>query len=170
MNTATAQETQHEECVPEAAIEIMGSICNLPLTRHPCETDSELLNQLPSLIAVISLVGDMNWSICLGFPKATACAVAERFAGFAVPFESGDISDAIGEIANITAGSIKARVDGFGMKADISLPSIMRCVGVEMLSFRKATSLKWCFDSECGPMWVELFSGHAVLPVRESGK
>ena len=72
----------------------------------------------PTVLSVISLVGGVDWSIFLGLPKDTAVALAKSFAGFDIPFESDDLGDAIGELSNILAGNVKARLDRVGIKTE----------------------------------------------------
>ena len=47
---------------------------------------------------MISVLGDVDWAVFLGLPKATAEAVTEKFAGFAIPFDSNGMGDAVGEL------------------------------------------------------------------------
>jgi chemotaxis protein CheX len=158
----------HSDCVPESAVEIFQSICRMTIAPKEAARD-DILRKSPSIVAVVSLVGDVSWGLHIGLPKETAAAVAERFAGFPIPFESNDICDAVGEIVNILAGDVKARLDPCGVKVNISLPSLMRCGEIEILLFHNAQSRNWCFDSEAGPFWVEINAGLSVVPTRASG-
>ena len=169
--TATAPAVNplvHADCVPESAVQIFQSICRM--TVRPQETvRDDLLRRTPTIVAVVSLVGDVSWGLHIGLPKETASAVAERFAGFPIAFDTSDLCDAVGEIVNILAGDVKARLDPRGVKANISLPSLMRCGEIEILLFHNGQSRNWCFDSEAGPFWVEVCAGPTAIPTRPSG-
>jgi len=59
-----------------------------------------------------------------------------------VPFESSDMGDAIGELANVIAGSVKARLDQRGAKANISLPTVLRGSAVESVHLQNVRAMR----------------------------
>ena len=154
--TEQAINTEHTECVPRAAVEILNATCGLTLepTDDPGDLTSDGL-----IIALISLVGDVEWSVFLGLPPQTATAVASTFAGFEIPFDSEDMGDAIGELANVVAGQVKTLLDQQSVKANISLPSVIRAEHLEVLSRRAAIAHRWCFDTPHGKLWTGVTVG-----------
>lgn len=147
--------TKHWDCVPAAAAEVFQSLCGVDLVvsadQNPLAEDL--------ILAVISLVGDLEWSLFLGLPAATATTVAAKFAGFEIPFDSPDLGDAIGEVANILAGRVKALLDSHGVRADISLPTVLRAKGLEVLIQRQTVSQKICLQCDMGRLWVGVAAG-----------
>lgn len=141
-------------CVPAAATSIFKATCGLDL--RPVELDAEL-NEV--VVAVISLMGSVEWAVFLGLPKPTAVALAAKFAGFEIPFESSDMADAIGELTNIFAGEVKAQLDRKGVKAEISLPSVLRGDNLHLVIPRDTPLIKTCFDSAVGKIVVGLVVG-----------
>ncbi len=150
-NTATTSEVEHLDCVAEAAVEIFNITCEL--TINPLDKEENLAGD-GVIIAVISLVGDVDWSVFLGLPRQTATSVAAKFAGFEIPFDSADMGDAIGELSNILGGQVKALLDRRSVKADISLPSVMRAENMAVLVQRDVAGTKTCFDSSLGKLWT----------------
>jgi chemotaxis protein CheX len=146
---------KHHECIGESAAGILNATCGISLSPQ----DDKDVPGNDVLIAVISLVGSVEWSIFLGLPRLTACALAAKFAGFEIPFESGDMGDAVGELANILAGDIKNRLDAKGVKANISLPTVIRAQDIHVLIQRNATAIKTCYRSELGSLWVGVTAG-----------
>ena len=144
----------HSDSVIQASADTFQSLCGIEL--RPTEDAAETNDG--TLIAVISLVGDLDWSIFLGLPRDTATAVCAQFAGFEIPFESEDMGDAVGELANILAGQTKALLDAAGVKAEISLPSVMRAESLSVLLPRHATTVKYDFDSDLGPLWTGIIA------------
>jgi len=65
----------------------------------------------------------------------------------------------VGELANIIAGDVKARLDARGVKADISLPMVIRAQDIQVLVQRNSKMLKQCYTSEPGPLWVGVTAG-----------
>lgn len=139
------------ECISQAAPEIIQTTCGVKLVLQ--SGDHEPTSD-GVVIALISLVGDVDWSIFLGIPRATAPSLAEKFAGFKIPFESDDMGDAVGELTNILAGAVKTRLFGQGIKANISLPSVLRAEGLHVLNRRDSETIRLCFTCPLGPIWT----------------
>lgn len=158
MNSATTTNdaiAPHWECVVTAATEVFEATCGMKLTplAEAETTDGQLI------LAVIALVGEVEWSLFLGLPSGTAAAAAAKFAGFEIPFESPDMGDAIGEVTNILAGRLKALLDKRGVRTEISLPTVMRADGLHVLVQRQSASAKICFDSPLGRLWTGVLAG-----------
>ena len=83
------------------------------------------------VVGIISFVGDASWILMLAFPKDSAETLAEKFCGFAVPYDNPDMGDVIGELANVMAGDIVARMGVQGVKVAMSLPTVLRGQNVE---------------------------------------
>jgi chemotaxis protein CheX len=141
--------------VAESAVGILNATCGVQLKS---QQDDGTLSDDGAIIAFISLVGDVEWSIFLGLTRQSACALAERFAGFEIPFESDDMGDAIGELSNILAGEVKARLDKKAAKVEISLPSVIRAESLCVLKQRGVSMSKACFDSSMGTLWTGLIT------------
>jgi chemotaxis protein CheX len=75
---------------------------------------------------IIAVVGDLSWSVSLAFPQKTAEALAPQFAGFEIAYDTPDMNDMIGEIANVLAGDVVARLDAQGHDVRMSLPTVAR--------------------------------------------
>jgi len=146
---------RHFDCVGEAACGVLKTACSLSLVPH--EEEASVCPEV--VIAIISLVGQVEWSLFIGLPKATAIGLAAKFAGFEIPYDSPDMGDAVGELANLLAGDVKARLDARGVKADISLPTVLRAQDIHVLIQRNSPSQKSCYRSELGPMWIGVTSG-----------
>jgi CheY-specific phosphatase CheX len=159
VTSAGASNILHTECLAEAAAEILGATCGITLTPQQDDSDSETKTVI---IAVISLVGDVEWSIFLALPDDTATAVAAKFAGFEIPFDSPDMGDAVGEVANILAGRVKAMLVGKGLKASISLPSVIRANGVHLLAQSEVQTVRMCFASQLGTLWTGIMAARNV--------
>ena len=142
---------QHHECVGDAAVDMLGATCGVEL--EP-QQDDEALNTDGVIIAIISLLGDVDWSVFLGLPRETATGLAAKFAGFEIPFDSPDMGDAIGELANIVAGEVKNRLDKRGLQAEISLPGVIRAESPCVLNQQNVEAVKMCFASPVGPLWT----------------
>lgn len=83
------------------------------------------------VVGIISFMGDINWIVMLELPKESAKAMASKFCGFEIDYDSADMGDVVGELANVLAGDIVARMGKEDLKAAMSLPTILRGHDVE---------------------------------------
>lgn len=88
------------------------------------EKNLECSGEQESLCGNISIMGDWQGSFLLCLPLSLARKVAETMFGMNEG-EAGDseISDAIGELANMTGGNFKSTLEG---ACQLSLPSVIR--------------------------------------------
>lgn len=71
---------------------------------------------------IIGFSGEFVGSMVLSFQRKTAEAIVTAFAGSPIAPDSPDFADAVGELANMIAGSAKK---SFGGTTNISVPSIV---------------------------------------------
>ncbi|MCL6628304.1 MAG: chemotaxis protein CheX [Armatimonadetes bacterium] len=110
------------EYVGQSTLETFAMIAGEQL-----EIDSESTSQDEDCITgIISMTGDLTWSLLLQLPKEVAVDVAQKFAGFEIPFESQDMADVVGELANVLSGDISARCEAAGISANLTLPIVAR--------------------------------------------
>ena len=139
------------DCVAQAAAQILSATCGVTVESLELE---EGLSSGEVIIGIISLVGDIEWSVFFGMPSETAVATCLKFAGFEIPFDSADMGDAIGELTNMLAGQVKLNLDQRGVRADISLPSVIRAQNMTVLAQAQDSVDKRCFTSELGKFWT----------------
>ncbi len=114
-----------------------------------------------AVVGIISFVGDITWLLMLVMPRASANSVVTRFCGFDVDYESPDMGDVVGELANVVAGDIIARLSEEGIKVGMSLPTIMRGHDVEPLLPRGLPSKKMHFTFPEGEFFLKLAGAKA---------
>ncbi|MCD6365701.1 MAG: chemotaxis protein CheX [Planctomycetes bacterium] len=151
---------EHSDCVWDSVTEVFQTTCGVDAKQ--VEAEEEGFGGHKVLVSIISIVGDIDWSIFLGMIEPTAVACVKHFAGFDVPFDSEDMGDAIGELTNILAGRIKAALDQRSIGGDISLPSVMRADNVEVLLESDSSTAKACYECEAGKFWVGVVVGKAA--------
>jgi len=135
---------------------VLQATCGL--TAEPLDAPANHGADGELVVAVISLVGDVEWLLDLCLPRETAVGLAARFAGFPIPYESEDMGDAVGELSNILAGKVKAALDGLGVRAEIGLPAVLRGDRMEVLVRRGAPAATMGFATECGEVCVRVIA------------
>lgn len=103
---------------------------------------------------VIGLSGEAQGSICLSFPKLIALKVVSTLVGSDIKIVGPDVSDAIGEIANIIAGNAKQHLTQFNLS--ISLPKVIIGKDHKIASQRGIPTIVVPFDSPIGNFAMEV--------------
>jgi chemotaxis protein CheX len=158
--TAICPTTQVDPAYWEVIVSGLSEVFSTTCGATPQAADLPAENADDMIMGVVSLVGDVEWSLFLGLPRPTATAAAAKFAGFEIPFDSQDMGDAIGELANIFAGKVKALLDAKKVRVEISLPSVLRAKDVHVLApSPAAASAKGYFKSEIGAFYAGMLTG-----------
>ena len=147
----------------DAIVEYWGSIVEMSrdIIEATCgievqQVDAECTNPEAgkTILAIISLVGDVEWSFFLSLPPNTAVDLVKQFAGFEIPFDSDDMADASGELANILAGRVKAALDEQGVEVEISVPSVLRADHMHVMIPKEALHRCARVATGLGPLWI----------------
>lgn len=155
------------DAVREAVVATLDRICSeKPILR--ANGDQEI--SCASVVGIISFVGDFSWSLALVLPQETAPALALQFAGFEVPFDSPDMGDVVGELANVLAGDVVARLEGKRITAQMTLPTVARGHDMETILLKGTSAMRMTFASGNGPLRFKLAAVQPTkLNARRSG-
>ena len=116
------------------------------------------------ITALIGLSGTVRSTVSLTFPAATALAVASQLMGMEIKAVDDTVSDAVGELVNMIAGSAKAKLHtGEGEPVQLSLPTVVRGSSYVMDSPKGSTCLDVSFSSTLGPFSLR-------VSLQQSGK
>jgi CheY-like chemotaxis protein len=148
----------HGECVALAAQFVFGETFGLALIPETTPSESEGEN---IVFGMVTVLGDVHWSVVFGFDESAAAGVASRLAGFDIPFDSPDIGDAIGEVTNIVAGHLKGMLVERGLRIECSLPTV---IGASRIRFlvqrgRRTTADQVHYRTPVGRLWVAVSVG-----------
>lgn len=148
----------HGECVPQALREVLAQACDLELSSVPVD---EEIRRGDVVFGMISILGDVQWSVVLGFTRDAASSVASRFAGCDGPIDDDDMGDAIGEITNILGSRVKLLLGKAGLVVEMSLPMVISASDFRFLiqRRRKGADAYAHFDSPVGELWTKVTVG-----------
>lgn len=139
-------------CIHDGVLEVFhgyfGPLC-------PCGEDKVDDAGLEGFMSVISFVGTFPWILMLALPYSTTIAMVKRFTGLEISADSPDMVDGVGELINILAGAVSAKVEASGIKAKMSLPSVARG-SLRMLLPSKAPRHRLHYTSAQGPFRVQV--------------
>jgi CheY-like chemotaxis protein/CheY-specific phosphatase CheX len=158
----------HGDCAALAMQEMLTQTCTLKVV--PETRAAKALNALTAgggadsrncVFGVISVAGELQWGVTLGFEQAAAEGVASRFAGCPISSDDPDLGDAIGEISNIVAGYMKRLLRERGVQVTHSLPTVFSADRIRLLVQRGHFSYadRVDFNSEVGRFWISVASG-----------
>ena len=104
------------------------------------------------ITAVISLMGEGSGSICLSFPNTTAFEAIRRMTDLEFTEVTSMVCDAVGEFANVIAGSAKDKITQLSL--ELGIPTVVR--GDNHLIEFPSNSQPMCidYDSDIGPFMI----------------
>lgn len=117
------------EVVRNSALETCAMMCG----EEPAIVECHEYSSNEGITGIISMFSDSTWSLMMSFPRDTSVAIAEKFCGLSLAYDSEDMADLVGEMANVLAGDVSARLDAMGIRAELSLPAVVRGKDVELV-------------------------------------
>lgn len=137
-----------QESVLNSFTNYFGPLC-------PCGEDKVNGAGITGIFGIISFVGTFPWTLILALPQPTAAMMVEKFAGFAIPFDSEDMIDAVGELINIMAGVASGEAETRGVLSRMSLPSVARG-NLQMRLPSNAPCHRLHYETAQGPFCVKI--------------
>ncbi len=113
---------KYAQDIATATEEIFSSMIMLEVSPGEAfrRADSKLND---SVSGIVGLAGETKGLLAIHLPQKTALDVTTAFLGMEVKEIDEDVCDAIGELANMLGGCLKAAIDPSGSKVQLSMPS-----------------------------------------------
>ncbi|BHH83361.1 chemotaxis protein CheX [Desulforhopalus sp. 52FAK] len=139
----------------ESTSEIFSSMVMMEVTVNGELKDSiEPLNK--SITGVIGLAGTHKGVLAIHFPHPVAMAITGSFLGMEVEEVNEDVEDAVGELANMLGGNVKAILSDNGRDIDLSLPSVVSGENYDFQPTKEVDRVVIPFKCDAGEFSVEL--------------
>lgn len=138
---------EHAQHIIESTQEIFSSMIMLDVAAGaPFEREDKPLSN--SISGIIGLAGAKKGLLAIHLPDAAALAVTTAFLGMEVTEIDEDVRDAVGELANMLGGSLKAVLDPNGSEVQLSMPSAVHGeeYSVDCLANAATISVPFNFD------------------------
>ncbi len=103
---------------------------------------------------IIGMSGDVEGTVVLSFPTATAERAISLFTGMALEHTHEDFAAAVGELVNMVSGGAKAQFTG--KKVSISCPSVIVGSGHQVFNRSDIVSILIPCTSDVGTFCVEV--------------
>jgi chemotaxis protein CheX len=138
----------------EATREIFSSMVMMEITVKEIMTDHGQLHD--SITGMIGLAGTHKGVLAVHLPYAVAMAITSSFLMMDVEEINEDVHDAVGEIANMLGGNVKAILSEKGRDIDLSLPSTIAGSQYSFQSDKQIEKMIIQFDTGTGTFMVEM--------------
>jgi chemotaxis protein CheX len=109
-----------------------------------------------SVSGVIGLAGSCKGMLAIHLPDKVAMSITGSFLGMEVTEVDDDVTDAIGELANMVAGNIKMILDEAGNNVTVSIPSCVHGEEYTMDTVSDSQRVVIPFNIDSGQFLVEL--------------
>jgi chemotaxis protein CheX len=110
---------------------------------------------IDSVSAIVGMAGTNKGMLAIHIPAATALVITSSFLMMEVTEVDDDVKDAIGELANMVAGSIKADLTEQGQEFKLSIPSVVCGAEYEIDCLTDSDGVCMPFSIEGGQFLVE---------------
>lgn len=143
------------EKIVESTKEIFTSMIMMDIEVEG-ETSSNCPSLEESITGVIGLAGTHKGVLAIHIPFNVAMKITGNFLGMDVEEMNEDVEDAIGEVANMLGGNVKAILSEKGRDIDLSLPSTIIGKQYDFQPKKDAERNVIPFKCESGKFFVEL--------------
>lgn len=143
------------EKIIESAKEIFSSMLMMEIS--PMEKNEKETHPLvDSISGVIGLAGTHKGVLAIHLPHNVAIAITSSFLGMDVEGINSDVEDAVGELANMLGGNVKAILSEKGRDINLSLPTTISGSNYDYQSNKDAERIFITFRCEPGQFTIEL--------------
>lgn len=138
-----------------AAVDIFTSMVMMEITAKE-ERPAEPAMLEDSISGLVGLAGTHKGCLAIHLPNRVAIAITSNFLGMEVDEVNGDVEDAVGELANMMGGDIKAYLSENGRDIELSLPTTIAGHAYEFQTNRDAERVIVPFVCDAGEFSIEL--------------
>lgn len=134
--------------------EVFDTMLATPLVRQP--VTSGPANVQAQVVATVAFAGHRRGLVVVYSTMSAARAITGSMLGIPAAEVNGEVPDAMGEVANMVAGTFRNRLTSFEPPSDIAVPTVT--IGTEFATlYSSAVQRMRCpFDMQGEPISVEL--------------
>lgn len=140
----------------DATCEIFDTMLMMPVVPEPDNLAATRQHFSPGVTGMVGLAGAYKGMLAIHVSESVAKTITGSFLGIEVDDINDDVRDAMGEMANMLAGSVKAALGAGGQEIKLSIPSAVCGVEYTLDCPGHASGVMMPFTIEAGPFLVEL--------------
>lgn len=139
-----------------AAQEIFSSMVMIDIEVRDVDVASTSISLTDSISGVIGLAGTHRGVLAIHLPDKVAIGITESFLGMDVAEIDEDVEDAVGELANMLGGNVKAILSENGRDIELSLPTTIKGKQYDFQPTKEVERTIVPFSCDFGVFEVEL--------------
>lgn len=144
------------KCISEATQEIFQSMLMAEARpAAPIQTRSNKFTD--SVSGLVGLAGNYRGMLAIHVPNAVAMSITSKFLFMEIEEIDDDVKDAIGELANMLAGSVKSMLTETGSGLKLAIPSAISGTEYEVECLSDAEGVIVPFSMDEGEFLVECY-------------
>lgn len=143
------------EKIIESAKEIFSTMVMMEIAVNG-DFQHDSIPLIDSISGVIGLAGTFKGVLAIHMPSKVAMAITGSFLGMEVDAINEDVEDAVGELANMLGGNVKAILSERGRDIDLSLPSTIIGKQYDFQPTREAERIIIPFSCSAGAFAIDL--------------
>ncbi len=146
---------EFSQCLLEGTREIFDTMLMAPVSGGEAWTGPTATFDR-DMTSMVSMAGACRGLVAIHCPKSVALGVTGLLLGMDVAEFGEDVFDAMGEFANMLAGSVKSELSARGFEVELAIPSVV--TGPDYTIDSSADRDIWVlrFETDSGPFLVEL--------------
>jgi len=141
-----------EPLLRDAASEILEFMLGVEVSEVPESTPRNSAD----MTAMVGLAGALSGVLSLRCPAAAAATLASKMLGIDISPTDADTRDALGEVCNVIAGTLKAKVPGLDDACLLSTPTIVCGRDYSLFSISNSTPVSTALQFEGQSVWITL--------------
>ncbi len=139
----------------DSVVEIFTTMVMMEISVSDTRVEENCMQE-NTITGVIGLAGTHKGVLAIHVPYPVAYSITGNFLGIEIDEVNEDVEDAIGEIANMLGGNIKAILSENGRDIDLSLPSTISGAEYGFQTIKAAEKIITKFETSSGDFVVEL--------------
>ncbi|MFZ0803990.1 MAG: chemotaxis protein CheX [Terriglobales bacterium] len=153
-NEMLADKSRHEDWVPlmEVAVqEVFELMLGCKLTVPPAPSEANL-----SITSMVGLAGKLCGVLSVRCDGKAAALITSKMLGVDADKVGAELTDAMGEIANMVAGNFKNKISGLGDSCMLSPPTVITGSDYDMRSLADSPAVELNLLFENMPIVISL--------------
>lgn len=106
--------------------------------------------------AIVGMTGQSNGTFSLSFDEAGILTIATNMFGEKITKLDREVTEVVGEIANMVSGQARRELEGMGLVLDGAIPSVFGGANHNILHFTEGPKIAIPFTMEEGKLTMEV--------------
>ena len=144
-----------ESYITEATLEVFATMIFIEISPgSPMRGKDDAIDS--NLTSMIGLAGELKGVLSVHCPEKAAKGITGAMLGMDVEQMDEDVKDAIGEIANMVAGSLKTALASEGTNTELAIPTTIIGKSIRTAGLSGASRFIIPFSTPAGDFGIEL--------------